>query len=111
MSSLVLQRCLNHPAREAAARCVDCGSHYCRECVEENDGKLRCAACLRKSAKVPVLQRRWFKSALTVAQTSISLLFLLIVFFTFGKLLLNIPTSFHEGEVWKKMQHDLNSLP
>ena len=104
MTSLVLQRCLNHPAREAAARCMSCAANYCRECVEEHDGKLVCAACLRKAAKTPVLQRAWFKRLLTCAQTTVALLFLWIVFFTFGKTLLTIPTSFHEGEVWKKMQ-------
>jgi hypothetical protein len=110
MTSLALQRCLNHPAREAAARCVDCGADFCRECVEELDGKLHCAACLRKLAKTPILQRAWFRRMIAFGQTVVSLLFLCIVFFTFGKMLLTIPASFHEGEVWKKMQHELNSL-
>lgn len=110
MTSLVLQRCLNHPVREAAARCVDCGAHYCRECVEEHDGKLRCAACLRKAAKMPVLQRAWFRRLLAFAQTTVALLFLWIVFFTFGKTLLTIPASFHEGEVWKKMEREFETF-
>jgi hypothetical protein len=107
MSSLALQRCLNHPAREAAARCVDCGSHYCRECVEEHDGRLICAACLRKAARAPVFQRAWFKSALAFAQTMAALLFLWMAFFTLGKTLLTIPESFHEGELWKKISDEL----
>jgi len=38
------------------------------------------------------------------------LLFLWIVFFTFGKMLLAIPASFHEGEVWKKMQREFETF-
>lgn len=104
MTSLALQRCLNHPAREAAARCVQCGSNYCRECVEEHDGKLKCAACLRNAAKQSILQRAWFLKLWGGAQTAFALFFLWLAFFTLGKTLLTIPESFHEGEVWKRME-------
>src|SRR5687768_5264980 len=103
MTSLTLQRCLNHPSREAAARCVECQAHYCRECVEEHDGRLLCAACLRKLARAPVYERAWFKSGVAFLQTIVALLFLCIAFFTLGKTLLTIPESFHEGDLWKKI--------
>ena len=106
MTALTLQRCLNHPAREAAARCIDCASHFCRECVEEHDGKLVCAACLRKAARPSVFRTAVFKNVLVFAQTAVALLFLLIAFFTLGKTLLTIPESFHEGDLWKKIQAD-----
>ena len=48
------QRCLNHPAREAVARCMACTGYYCRECVVENEGRLTCATCLEKARKVKV---------------------------------------------------------
>jgi hypothetical protein len=107
MSALTLQRCLNHPPREAAARCVDCNSHFCRECVEEHDGKLRCAACLRKAARPSVFRRAVLKNVFIFTQTIVALLFLWITFFTLGKTLLTIPESFHEGDLWKKIGADL----
>ena len=106
MTALTLQRCLTHPAREAAARCVDCGSNFCRECVEEHDGKLRCAACLRKAARPSVFRQAFFKNILVFAQTAVALMFLWIAFFTLGKTLLTIPESFHEGDLWKKIGAD-----
>src|SRR5687767_15848958 len=45
------QRCLNHPAREAVARCMVCTRYYCRECVVESDDRLVCATCLAASRK------------------------------------------------------------
>ncbi|MFP4054916.1 MAG: rhomboid family protein [Phycisphaerae bacterium] len=40
-------RCHNHPQREAAARCPECGRFFCRECVTEHEGRVICSACLR----------------------------------------------------------------
>ena len=48
---LSARRCRRHPARDAAARCVECGGDYCRECVSEHDGRLLCVTCLEKAAK------------------------------------------------------------
>ena len=36
MSNLIHQRCSNHPGREAAVRCPECGRFFCRECVTEH---------------------------------------------------------------------------
>lgn len=103
MNALALQKCLNHPAREAAARCTDCAGNFCRECVVEHDTRLLCAACLRKATRPSALRVFWLKRAGSFLQTSVALFFLWIAFFTLGKTLLAIPASFHEGELWKQI--------
>ena len=40
--------CLNHPLREAAARCLECRHDFCRECVTDHGDRVICAACLAK---------------------------------------------------------------
>lgn len=107
MISLALQKCLNHPAREAAARCVECAGNFCRECVVEHDGRLLCAACLRKATKPSAFREVWLKKALAFVQTAVALIFLWMAFFTLGKTLVAIPSSFHEGELWKKFKTEL----
>jgi uncharacterized paraquat-inducible protein A len=47
MSETWRTRCHNHPQREAAARCPECGRFFCRECVTEHEGRVICSACLR----------------------------------------------------------------
>jgi hypothetical protein len=103
MNTLALQRCLNHPAREAAARCLDCSGHYCRECVVEHDGRLLCAACLRKATKTSAFREVWLARIWHFAQVCGALAFLWIAFFALGKMLLAIPSSFHEGDIWKSL--------
>ena len=101
MTHLIHQRCFNHAAREAAARCPDCGHCYCRECIAEHDGRVICAACLRRIARPPLTSRRAFAGLLRLAQFFAGL-FLLWLFFHFvGRMLLSIPSSFHEGTVWR----------
>ena len=107
MNVLALQKCLNHPAREAAARCVDCAGHFCRECVVEHDGRLLCAACLRKATKPSAFREVLLKKAWSFLQSTAALVFLWLAFFTLGKILLAIPSSFHEGELWKQFQNQL----
>ncbi|MDX2111650.1 MAG: rhomboid family protein [Verrucomicrobiota bacterium] len=48
MHSLSQKRCFNHAEREAAARCLECGQFFCRECASEHDGRILCSACLTK---------------------------------------------------------------
>ena len=101
MSTLALQRCLNHPAREAAARCVECAQPYCRECVSEHEGRLLCAACLRKLAKQGFFRAGWGRRLLQAGQVCVAFIFLWLCFFALGKVLLAIPASFHDAEVWR----------
>ena len=102
MNALALQKCLNHPLREAAARCTTCAQAYCRECVVEHDGVLLCAACLRKATKRALFRPGWGKKALAATQLAVATFLLWVSFFALGRILLSIPASFHEGEVWKK---------
>ena len=102
MNALALQKCLNHPAREAVARCPECAQAYCRECVVEHEGRILCAACLRKAAQAAGAKQAWWRKLGSAAQLGLSLLFLWLAIFAFGKVLLAIPESFHEGEVWKQ---------
>ena len=101
MAGLSLQRCFNHSAREAAARCPEFGHCYCRECITEHDDRLICAACLLKLAKVPFTRRSGFVAVLRVAQAAAGVFILLIFFYALGQTLLSIPSSFHDGTVWK----------
>lgn len=104
MSTLRLQRCLHHPIREAVARCPDCANFFCRECTIEHDGRVICAGCRRKLAlrkeERSALLARW----LGAGQVLASVLVLWICFFLFGKMLLAIPATFHEGEVWENFE-------
>lgn len=101
MTGLVHQRCFHHAEREAAVRCLDCGRFYCRECVTEHGGRLICAACLRRVTQ-GVHTRR---SGVVVVRLGSFILAVLLVwgfFYTMGRVLLAIPSAFHEGTVWTR---------
>jgi hypothetical protein len=101
MPSLIHQRCFNHAAREAAARCPECGRFYCRECITEHGEKVICAACLRKLAQPRFTQRRGFVGLLRAAQVAVGLITLWLFFYLAGLGLLSIPSDFHEGSIWQ----------
>ena len=101
MRSLSQQRCFNHAAREAAARCPECERFYCRECITEHNERLICAACLRKLVRVPLTQRGAFVGAIRFAQIGFGLLVTWFFFHFLGETLLSIPSSFHDGTIWK----------
>lgn len=101
MHPLSQQRCFNHAAREAAARCPECGRFYCRECVTEHEDRLVCAACLRKIAHVPLLKRRGFVRTLLAVRCAGSLFLLWFVFYLIGEGLASLPDSFHQGTLWQ----------
>jgi hypothetical protein len=93
---LAKQRCLQHPDREAAYRCPLCRCYYCRECGVEHEGRILCAACLKKlSAGGRRRPRRC--SALAGVAPFIGFLVAWLIFFCLGQLLVSIPTSFHDG--------------
>ena len=102
MSTLARQRCLNHAEREAAARCPGCGQSYCRECVVEHGERMLCAACVRLASARQAERAGWLSAAWRAAQAAAGVFFLWVVFFAAGRILLAIPASFHEGEVWKR---------
>jgi hypothetical protein len=98
---LTYQRCFNHAAREAVARCPACHQYYCRECITEHDDRVICAACLRKHARVPLSRRPAFAGAVRVGQCLAGVLLAWFFFYFIGEILLAIPTAFHEGTLWR----------
>jgi hypothetical protein len=101
MPRLTYQRCFNHSAREAVARCPECARFYCRECVTEHDDRVICAACLAKLTRVPFTQRSGFVGIVRAVQLACGLFILLLFFYLLGQSLLAVPSSFHDGTVWK----------
>ncbi|HLJ48489.1 MAG TPA: hypothetical protein VKU01_20885 [Bryobacteraceae bacterium] len=91
-----------HPLREAVARCPECRNSFCRECVTEHEGRVVCAACLKRLVGAVPKQRRsarWvLASALPIAGGVIAWVF----FYGIGRLLMLIPASVHDGSVWGK---------
>ncbi|MFZ4765344.1 MAG: rhomboid family protein [Roseimicrobium sp.] len=101
--SAALQRaqCLNHPRREAAARCTACGESFCRECVTELDSRWVCGSCHRAKVQVKDKPKRdWFVLTSTL-QLSLGLSMLWLAAWLLGRVLLTIPSEFHEGTRWE----------
>ena len=95
--------CFHHPQREAAAKCVGCGHSFCRECVTPVDRRMFCATCLREKTGVKVATTRdWFVLSI-VGQALLGLLGLWFTTYFFGRTLLELPSSFHEGTLWEKL--------
>jgi len=94
------QRCLNHPRREAAARCPECGRFYCRECITEHDDRVLCASCLAKLALKRTTQREWWGWVPKLGLALIALITVFLAFLMLGNLLLSIPSQFHSKGGW-----------
>lgn len=91
------QRCFHHAGREAAARCLNCHRFYCRECVAEHAGRLLCKNCLPQNARPG---RSGWKIPLVLGRlilVSAGILVTWLVFFLLGKILLLLPSNFHEN--------------
>ena len=101
MGSLAQQRCFNHSLREAVARCPECTHFYCRECITEHEDRVICAACLKKLAKVPFTKRSGFVAVSRSLQLLAGVVTLVLFFYLLGQSLLLLPSSFHDGTVWK----------
>ena len=101
MPDLAQQRCCHHAEREAVARCPGCSGYFCRECISEHDRRVLCADCLRKLARVPLLQRRGFAGVIRIGQFCLGLFLAWFCFYALGEALLALPDSFHEGTVWE----------
>jgi len=99
--NLALQRCFHHSFREAVARCPERRGYFCRECVTEHAGRLICAACLRKLVVLPATQRRNFGGLIRLIQFAIGFLLALSFFYWLGQSLLDLPSSFHDGTLWR----------
>jgi hypothetical protein len=104
MSTIAPQRaiCLNHPRREAAARCTSCGQSYCRECVTSHEGRMVCSTCYRSKTEIKEkAPRDWFV-LFAALQTTVGFAVLWFTVWLIGRLLISIPARFHEGTVWEK---------
>ncbi len=97
MLPLAQARCLLHSQREAAARCPECRQSYCRECITEHDGRVICAACLRRLAHRAHRPSPHLGRLLRPWPVVLGLLISWMVYYSLGRLLLRIPSEWHEG--------------
>jgi hypothetical protein len=95
------RQCLHHAEREAVARCPECRQFFCRECVAEHDDRVVCAACLRKILRLPERKKTSFAPLARVVAVSFSWFTAWLAFYWLGKILLRIPTKFHDGSLWQ----------
>lgn len=101
MPALIHQRCFNHATREAVARCPECSQFFCRECITEHDDRVICSACLKKLARVPLLKRPAFARVMQIGQCLFGMFAAWFFFYLIGSALAGLPTSFHEGTLWR----------
>ena len=99
--TLAHQRCFHHGHREAVARCPECHGFFCRECITEHASRMICAACLKKLAAVPLTRRTGFVVAIRALQVAAGLFLALAFFYWLGQSLLDLPSSFHDGTLWR----------
>lgn len=98
--TLAAQRCHYHPVREAVARCPECKRFFCRECITEHDDRVICASCLQKLAGEKKVARKRFGGAKRFFAGAAGIIVAWIFFYSMGRLLLLVPTTFHEGTMW-----------
>lgn len=98
MNAVRDRRCFHHPPREAVARCPECGRFFCRECVVEHIGRLLCTDCIARTGADGAARRapRPWGLPLRLLGGLVGLWFL---FYVFGRVLLVLPTAFHEGDL------------
>jgi hypothetical protein len=89
--------------REAAARCPECGRFYCRECVTEHGGRVVCAACLKRLAAGRGGPRARLRTFTGLLRSGVAFFVLWFLFYLAGRALLLLPTSFHEGTLWRDL--------
>jgi hypothetical protein len=102
--TLSSERCFNHAAREAVARCPECGRYFCRECVSEHEDRLLCGYCL-KMLGVGRSGRRSTSGLVRAAQVLAGFVLLWSAFYLLGRLLLTIPSSFHDRQIAQEEQY------
>ena len=104
MTPLARQRCRNHAEREAAARCPDCQRYFCRECVSEHENRVLCVSCLAQFQEVVRPRPGRFHAFGRLVAGMLAVVGVWFFFFLLGRGLLAIPSSFHEGTIWKTFQ-------
>jgi hypothetical protein len=103
--NIARERCSNHASREAVARCPECGRTFCRECISEHDGRVVCAFCLKRLSTKPVRRYRLAR-LVPLIQILVGVLLLWSSFYLLGKVLLTIPSSFHEMAIGQQRLED-----
>lgn len=106
MSTLHQQRCLNHSAREAVARCPVCKQYFCRECITEHEDRVICASCLRKLTFKPETKKRNLAGLKRLMAAGCGFMLVWMMFYFAGRLLASIPEQFHDGSLWKTSTFD-----
>jgi hypothetical protein len=96
-NGLSQQRCLNHLGREAVACCPECKRFFCRECITEHDDRIICASCIAKLSQKKGTKSRWFHDILITTSCLLSFVFLWLVYYSLGRVLISIPTYFQDG--------------
>ncbi len=92
---LIHQRCAIHTDREAAARCPECRTFYCRECVTEHQGRMMCARCFARLEQSASHKRS--SPALWSTLSIAGLLLAWLIFYYLGMTLARVPSTFHGG--------------
>ena len=100
-SPLHRQRCFHHAEREAVAQCPSCQRFHCRECITEHDHRVICTTCLNRLLQPPSRPPAMGRALLGLAQLALGFVLLWLLFATLGQVLIALPSSFHEGTVWK----------
>lgn len=97
MPAAIASRCLLHSQREAVARCPVCRQSYCRECITEHEGRVICAACLRKVSQPEIRPARTWGWLMRPVHLLTGILMGWLIFYCLGRVLLLIPSEWHEG--------------
>lgn len=100
MTGLSSQRCFNHAAREAVARCPECRQFFCRECITEHEDRVLCAACLSRLTRKPLLRRFALSQIVPLGGCALGLLVAWFFFFLGGAFLVRLPDASHQGTLW-----------
>ena len=104
--NLAAKRCFNHPDREVAIRCPQCGRFYCRECTSEFQDRFLCKDCLRGLQTVSSKPRLSLWGRLKPCLGVISgLLVSWLLFYGLAQTLYTIPAHVHSGII----QHEEES--
>jgi hypothetical protein len=60
-----------------------------------------CAGCLKKLAGMPLTRRPGFVNTLRALQLAVGAVTVSVFFYWTGQTLLRLPSSFHDGTVWR----------
>ena len=101
MPDIARQRCLQHPQREAVARCPECGYYFCRECVTEHERRVLCTACLQRTREAAEGRTSALATVIGWGLPLLSFFGVWVFFYYVARLLLSVPVDVHEGTFWQ----------